>query len=212
MSNLISILLLIASVGIFLGYVNPTYSGITGATVLKDKSIAELKVQRDEYADALQKTREIEQVRTGLLEKYNHIPLEERERLEKLLPDHIDSVRLIIEVNNIASTYGMTLKNIGLTDSDLAQKSSTALTPALSGALITDGTIGPQEKHVKPVGLKFNVSGSYDNFRAFLKDLESNLRLVDVVAVTFSAGKEGLPDYSVTVSTYRLVFNKNEHF
>lgn len=208
MSNLISIFLLIASVGIFLGYVNPTYSGVTEAAVLKDKSIAELKVQRNEYADALEKTREIEQVRTGLLDKYNHIPLEDRERLEKLLPDHIDSVRLIIEVNNVASKYEMTLKNIGLTDSDASPKGSTALTPALT----TQGTIGPQEKHFKPVGLKFNVSGSYDNFRAFLKDLESNLRLVDVVAITFRAGKEDLPDYSVTVSTYRLVFNKNEHF
>ncbi len=203
MSNLISIFLLIASVGIFLGYVNPTYGGVTGATVLEDKSIAELKVQRDEYADALEKTREIEQVRTGLLEKYNHIPLEDRERLERLLPDHIDSVRFIIEVNNVASKYGMTLKNIGLTDSDASKKGIT---------VTTAGTIGPQEQHFKPVGLKFNVSGSYDNFRAFLKDLELNLRLVDVVAVTFNAGKEDLPDYSVTVSTYRLVFNKNEHF
>ena len=186
MNNLISILLLVASLGIYFGYSSPTYSGVTLSSDLNGKSIAELKEERTRYLDALEKTREIEEVRIGLLAKYNNIPDASKESLEKLLPDHIDSVRLIIDVANIASQYGMTLKNIGLTDSDSEQE------------YVSD-TLGPQEGNTKPVGLKFNVAGSYDNLRAFIKDLEVSLRLVDISALAFTAGSDGSVDYSFSI-------------
>lgn len=195
MSNIISTCLLIASVGVFFGYINPTYGAQTGKTELKEKSIRELRDESVQYSDALEKTREIEKVRTGLLEKYNGIPIEERERIEKLLPDHIDSVRLIIDVNNIASQYGMTLKNIGLTGSET--------TKPVEG---TSGAIGPKTERIKSVELKFNVSGAYDDFRSFIKDLERSLRLVDVISVSFIANDTSSA-YSVALSTYHLNFN-----
>ncbi len=215
MSNLISIFLLVASAGIFFGYVRPTYGTPTLQQDIHKKSIVELIEDRDRYVEAINKTREIEQVRVGLLAKYNQIPLEDKERILKFLPDHVDSVRLIIDVNNIASEYGMTLKNIGLTGSESEKKTGTGTGTVMGagagGGVGTVGTIGPQTaNHFKAVGLKFNVSGSYDNFRAFLKDLESSLRLVNVTAVTFKAG-ESATDYSVTLSTYYLQFEKNEH-
>ena len=191
MSNLISIFLILASVGVFFGYVNPTYRAITGNIELSERSISELKEERGRYIDALNKTKEIEQARTGLLEEYARIPADGREKLEKLLPDHIDSVRLIIDVNNIAAQYGMKLKNISLTQSDKA------------AALVASLALGPVEEHFKSVGLKFGVEGSYDNFRSFIRDLEQSLRLVDIETVSFSS-REDLYEYVVAVSTYRL--------
>ena len=198
MSNIISSALIIASLGIFFGYVNPTYGALSGAAELKERSIKELVEEQERYADALNKTKEIERERTGLLEKYNAIPLEDRERIEKLLPDHIDSVRLIIDVNNIASKYGMTLRNISLTDSATEQAGSSR-------------AIGPQAARAKEVGLKFNVTGSYDDFRSFLRDLEQSLRLVDVQSVLFTTNEEDF-DYSITISTYKLNQNDNATF
>ena len=193
MSNVISIALIIASLGVFFGYINPTYNAVTASAELKGKSIRELTEERDHYADALSKTREIEKARTGLLGKYNAIPLPDRERLEKLLPDHIDSVRLIIDVNNIASQYGMTLKNITLTDSGGAGAGE-------------KNTIGPQEDRWTSVGLKFNISGSYDSFRSFLRDLEMSLRLVDIRTLVFNAQESDVA-YLVTLSTYKLNYS-----
>lgn len=201
MNNLISILLLVASLGIYFGYSRPTYSGVTLSSTLDGRSIAELKEERARYLDALEKTREIEEVRIGLLDTYNRIPNESKEKLEKLLPDHIDSVRLIIDVANRASQYDMTLKNIGLIDSD-----------SDSGQESGSETLGPQEGHTKTVGLKFNVAGSYDNLRAFIKDLEISLRLVDVSDLTFNSGSDGSIDYAFTISTYRLAFKKDANF
>lgn len=195
MSNLTAILLFLASLGIFFGYINPAYRSLTERKELRERSITELRLERDRYADALEKTREIEQTRTGLLEKYNAIPAEDRERLEKLLPDHVDSVRLIIDVNNMAAQYGMTLRNITLLPSNAE----------LAGQTLA---IGPQEGLFKAVGLKFSVTGSYGDFRAFLRDLERSLRLTDVKTVSFVAGKEEYT-YSVTLVTYTL--NRTSH-
>ena len=194
MSNIISIFLLIASVGIFFGYINPTYGAVTGEQNIKNRSVQELWEESGRYTDALNKTREIEKARVGLLERYNAIPLEDRERLEKLLPDHIDSVRLIIDINNAAAQYGMTLKNINLTNAD-------------EGTTAGSVALGPQQKRFKPVGLKFNVSGSYDEFRSFVRDMEKSLRLVDVTGMTFTSNEKEY-NFSVTISTYRLVVPK----
>lgn len=199
MSNLISIFLIIASAGIFFGYIRPTYGAVTGNTELEARSINELKEERGRYIDALNKTKEIEQARTGLLERYNRIPTKERERLEKLLPDHIDSVRLIIDINNIAAQYGMALKNINLAQTD------SATTPANSYA------IGPTEDRFKAVQLKFSITGSYEDFRSFVRDLERSLRMVDIEAISFGASKDEY-DYAITISTYRLNVKSNEHF
>lgn len=194
MSNLISIFLILASIGVFFGYINPTYRGITGNAELSERSIQELQEEQSRYVDALQKTKEIEQARTGLLEQFARIPANGRERLEKLLPDHIDSVRLIIDINTIAAQYGMALKNINVEQSDEAAGSTTSL------------PLGPAEERFKAVGLKFSIEGSYDNFRSFIRDLEQSLRLVDIDTVSFSPS-EDVYGYSIGISTYR--FNAN---
>ena len=192
MSNLISTLLLLTSAAIFFGYINPTYRGVTGKTDYKERSVFELKEEWKKYDAAITKTREIETKRTGLLERYNAIALEDRERLEKLLPDHIDSVRLIIDINNIASQYGMTLKNITLSES------------GNNGGSAGENSIGPSENQSEGVGLKFGILGSYENFRTFLADLEQSLRLVDVKTITFTASESANYDYTVTIQTYKL--------
>lgn len=218
MSNIVSTILIVASVGIFWSYVSPTYGAVTGRAELKGRSIQELREESTRYLDALNKTKEIEQARTGLLKKYNDISAKNREDIEKLLPDHIDSVRLIIDVNNIASKYNMSLKNIGLSESD----SGTASTPAAPVALPAPGgleppgmaslSIGPSSgAHFKATELRFGVTGSYEDFRAFLRNLEQSLRLVDVTSISFSAPGDAY-DYTFAILTYRLDADNHEHF
>jgi len=194
MNNYTAIALILASLGIFFGYITPTYSKATEGADIKHKSIQELKEEHSRYDDALAKARDIEERINGLLTVYNKISAEDREKLEKLLPDHIDSVRLIIDVNNIASQHGLTLRNITLTDDP---------------ARVAQQSIGPSEKKYSKVGLRFAVNGSYESFRSFLEDLERSLRLVDVDTLGFTAREDaatGAPayDFSVVIATYKL--------
>lgn len=192
MNNLVATFLILAALGLFFGYAHPTYRGDTGSSALSGKSVKELRQERQRYEDAFEKSREIELARTGLLEKYNGISAENREKMLKLLPDHIDSVRLIIDINTIAAQYGMVLKSISLIDSSEEGKGAVSR------------TIGPAGRPYETVGLEFSVRGSYENFRSFLRETERSLRLMDVVTLSFAAQNETAYDYKVTVGTYRL--------
>ena len=101
MANLVSIILILASVGLFLGYINPTYTADTGSLENTKKSVKELQVEEKDYQDAINKTKEIERIRDSLNDKFKTIQKSDVDKLSKLLPDHIDSVRLIIDINNI---------------------------------------------------------------------------------------------------------------
>jgi uncharacterized membrane protein YqhA len=63
--------------------------------------------------------------------------------------------------------------------------------------------------------MKFTVTGKYESFLSFLKDLEQNLRVVDVKSIDFkvpnsivsSSGKvtdTDIYDYSLEIQTYWL--------
>lgn len=230
MSNLASIILLVASVGVFFGYINPMYAGATGASDNSLKSIQELQTVEKDYQVALVKTSEIENVRNGLMKKRDGISAEDLDNIVKLLPDNIDSVRLIIDFNNIASEFGMSLSNILLSAPGIqtAPKGGSAGTPgagtagSASAADAGTASAGPDNRAYDSVKLSFSVTGTYTNFVEFLKKLEASLRIADITSLSFSSGKGGsqapgvsgssaarengadVYTYSLTVRTYYL--------
>lgn len=192
MRNLLSFIFILGAIGLFFGYVNPVYRAETGSTEVAKKSIKELRQERAQYLDALGKTREIELARTGLLTRYNAIAEEDREKLRKLVPDHIDSVRLILELTNLAEQHRMTLRNFHLMAKDVG-----------AGDLAAQ-VIGPTETRFKAVTLSFSTTATYENFREFVKNLEESLRVVDISDVSVRAESGEEYEYGVTIRTYHL--------
>lgn len=220
--NIISpLILIVASVWLFIGYINPTYTGKTGSVEPSGKSIVELQVDEQNYTNALTKTAEIERFRTGLAAKFDALNPSDVEEVEKLLPDHIDTVRLILDINNIAARYGMSLADIVLSAPGVvsgapsngvlaAQRQNTIFSGATAN---TNPDIGPSSSPYGTVKLGFNVTGTYDNFLRFLGELEASLRIVDVTSLSFRtakpvSGQAPLPsdtfNYSMTIRTYYL--------
>ena len=205
--------MLLASVGLFFTYVNPTYNGLD-----------DLKQQTAKLDEALNKAKELQSIRDQLLSKYNTFSSEELDRLKKLLPDHIDNVRLIIDIDNMASRYGMSLTKVAISKSESGPKKeaqstgATTETPSGSGAKALPSQAGfslPPRPSASPgtgstqddlgsVDLSFSVSGSYETFLAFLRDLERSLRLVDVTKLSFNAASSNNYDFNVTIRTYWL--------
>lgn len=176
MNNIVSIVLIVASAGLFFGYIDPTYS-----------DVKELLAEKAESDNILMRSKELQIERDKLLVKYNAISPENRARLAKLLPDNIDNVRLIIDIDDIARTHGMRIRNFNTTTND--QKD----------------TIGRDGTPYGTLTLSFSTTASYNVFLAFLKDLEHSLRVIDVTAVTFNSGDTSqLYDYNVSVKTYWL--------
>ena len=107
-----------------------------------------------------------------------------------MLPDAVDNVGLIIDMQNIAANRGMLLKGARVTEGG-------AVGDAAQG-------LGPDASKYGTITMTFVVNTTYENFSVFLKDLESSLRLLDVTSLSFSSTKEGRYDYSVTLQTYWL--------
>jgi Tfp pilus assembly protein PilO len=188
------IILVGLSVASFLVFTNPTY-----------KEIAGYRAQATAYNEALTNAKELQQVRDQLAEKYNAMPAEDIERLEKLLPNNVDNIRLIIEIERIASTYGMVIKNVKYDVSTTAAASS--------NPVMTDGVeqqVLDQNRDFGTFSLSFSTEGNYDRFLTFLSDLERSLRIVDVKSIAFSSTESGKTGdttsykYDIEINTYWL--------
>lgn len=159
-----------------------------------------LKVEKAKLNQALDNAKELRQVQDSLLATFRNIDPNDLEKLNKFLPDSIDNVRLIIDVDNIANRSGMSIKGIKIKTAE-GKAENTVIDAADSGV---GGT--------QAMTLGFSVTGPYTNFQSFLSDLARSLRLADVEATGFSSGQgqnaEGKPvdlyTYNVEIKTYWL--------
>lgn len=175
------------SLGLFFTYIDPAYKGIQA-----------LQAQQMRLDQALTKAKEHREIREALAVQYMTISEKDRLRLLKLLPDSIDNVRLVIDIDTIASTYGLRVRNFTFTE----------IQPVLSA---TDAA--PVEQLLGTAQLSFSVIASHADFTALLHDLESSLRIVDVISIDVktkptkdaanSTDEEGY-QYTVTLNSYWL--------
>ncbi|MDO8493460.1 MAG: type 4a pilus biogenesis protein PilO [bacterium] len=116
---------------------------------------------------------------------FNQIDETKKEQLKKMLPDSIDNVRLIIDINKIASDFGMTIRNISIRGGDQT-------------------SLGPDSRPFGVATLGFSVSGPYKTFLRFITALETSLRLIDVTSLSFTAGEKDQYEYNVEIKAYWL--------
>lgn len=170
------IILIAISVAVFFVFTGPLY-----------QQVGELRAQASSYDEALNNSKALENERDKLTAKYNSINPENLMKLEKLLPENIDNIRLILEIEQIALPYGMVLRDVRY-NTDENKLTTTSPTP---GAVVSDAIISStSSKDYGSWDLEFSTTGSYSNFINFTKDLESNLRIVDISSITFSSGGE----------------------
>lgn len=153
----------------------------------------ELQAQVDSYDNALTKSKELIKVRDQLLTKRNALHIEDLQKLGKMLPDNVDNIRLIIDIDNMAAKRGIPLKNVTLGEISDSTTARDPLAVAESGS------------PVGSVALTFTVSTTYENLLALITDLEHSLRIVDIEEISFAVGEvSSVIDYTITVRTYWL--------
>lgn len=184
---IISIIGFAAAVAIFFVYTQPTY-----------ETTRSMQAQNGQYDQALAKANELQQLKQTLLSRYNALDPAALERLQKLLPDHVDNVRLILDIDSLATRYGLGLENV-----EVGAPESSGNTKTIAG------TIGSQSRVYDSLTLRFNTHGTYASFSAFMKDLESSLRIVDLENLEISRERvlsSGVLSYrySLTLRTYWL--------
>ena len=185
------IILVGIAVTLFFMFTNPIYSDISA-----------LKGEITSYNEALDNSKALENERDKLTAKFNSISKDDLMRLEKLLPENVDNIRLILEIEQIALPYGMVLKDVKYNVIDKSNIND-------GGTVVQGGGINKETpKDYGIFDLEFSTTGTYTNFINFTKDLESNLRIVDISSVSFSSGSAptgvGVKTTSPEVYTYNF--------
>ena len=175
---LLPIAMLVAAGAILLTLTKPLLSEVTT-----------LRAEKARLEAGLANATQLKEVRDGLLQKAHDFPKEDLDRLVKMLPDNVDNVKLIIDMNNLARGSGMNIRSVKIkTDDGTSGKDVIAESGQKKGA----------------VTLSFGVSGPYNNFQDFLGRLAKSLRLVDVTAISFGSNEKNFYDYGVDIQTYWL--------
>jgi len=188
---IISIMAFVVAAALFLGYTRPAY-----------EKVQSVKGDIGQFDEALQKSRELQELKQGLLSRYNTFSEADLLRLRKLLPDHVDNVRLVLDLDNLAGRYKMAVQNVLISRGAPEEQAATVL-----------GSLGTQSEVFDNLTMQFATVGTYSNFVSFLEDLESSLRIVDLVSLTIeqtSISNEGdeleepIYEYNVAIRTYWL--------
>ncbi len=126
--------------------------------------------------------------------------------ISRALPQNPDISGAFLQLSGIAEATGMSAQQFTITQSLLSQNSGSG--DASSGELS-----GPFGEVLSPIGtVTFHVGllGTYENFKSFLKDVETNIRIFNVQSFTVHpeaqvvGGKtvSGLFSFDVVVTAY----------
>lgn len=159
--TILSVVGIIVAGLVFFEYTQPAYDNINA-----------LQAKITQYNQALDKSAELQKLKDTLLTRYNAFNPDAKIRLQKMVPDHVDNIRLILDIDSLAGRFGMALQNVVIS------------TPASEGNNQTViGAISTGNQKYDSLTLKFTVRSTYANFVKFMEQLESSLRIVDVVSL-----------------------------
>jgi Tfp pilus assembly protein PilO len=181
--RILPVILILISIGLFAGYINPTYA----------QKVTPLKAEIKQYDSTLAAAADFNKKEAELAADRNAIPAESIQRLETYLPDGVDNVQLILDLNALAAKSGMQLSNFDIQQHSQSSSSGSGAIPLESGGKATDS-----------LDLTVKATGSYAAFRTFLAGIEQSLRPMDVVQMTLTDSQTGVYTYNITLRIYWL--------
>lgn len=182
MSRLIPIVAILIAIGLFFGYINPTMTGPIAAT----------RAEIDGYDRALAAADRFKEKEAELAAARAAIPPEQLVRLEMFLPDGVDNVQLILDLDALAARTGLALANFETTEQ------------AAEGQGASEGLVIPSDAPIDALELTTSGKGTYESFRAFLAAAEGSLRMLDLVSLSVTTGENGVHTYDMTFRLYWL--------
>lgn len=183
MKNIISIIVIIISIATFVLVVQPQYI-----------EIQEMRKTEVELERVLDNARRLQSLRDDLLEKRQSIANTDIRRLEKLIPESADNVKLILEFEQISNRNNLEI-----------QAASAVKDESETG---DQQTFDVETNDYGVITLDFTLQGSYNDFIGFLEDIEKNLRITDIRSLSISPSEESTGyGFDISIDTYWLKDN-----
>lgn len=148
--------------------------------------IKALRQKKIIHTQALASARDLEKRRNTLDQKFNAISDEDRKSIESLIPNNVDNIKLVLELETIAKRHGIVIESPKLEST--ATNEQPAVNLQAEGAENAANRINSSTH--KTFTVDFEFSANYQNIRNFISDLERNLRLIEIVSFDISVPSE----------------------
>lgn len=154
--------------------------------------IKNVQDETEEYERAVVQAEALNQKLNALLAEKNQFSDLQKENLEIFLPSSINEVRILTDLKEMAVGHRMMLGNVQVSDEATVINEQNA-----SGGMVSYSDLVSAD-------ISFALIGTYDQFKAMLRDIERSLVLMEVINVTFSASEGDLMQFDVAVRVYAL--------
>ncbi len=181
MSRFLPFAALLIAIALFFGYVNPAYTG----------SIAAQEAQIASADNALTAAAAYSAKENQLAAARDQISTANLDRLTTFLPDSVNNVQSILDINALAARSGLSISSI-----DVGADTPSAAA-AQKGLPIGSGPVGS-------ITILVNATGTYSAFHSFLVGVESSVRLLDVSTLSVKGSDTGVYSYQITLRLYWL--------
>lgn len=183
-------ILIVLAIGIFVGFINPMYT-----------EIQELEIQANAYDVALGDSKKLQLRRDELASEFNNFDQNDKDRISQMVPDEINNVLLIEEIQKVANDQGISITKVDFDPEQIHLKD----TEEEEGSLATAGLKVVDNSLSETFFMEFEVQGSYADFVSLLELLETSLRIIDIYGIEFSSSRPIGEDESSDVYGYRFI-------
>lgn len=174
---ILSVFALLVAIGIFFAYVNPTWNGSIAATRAAIAADDQALLYAQQYGAQ----------QNQLASARDAIDPANLTSLSVFLPDSVNNVGIILDLNALAARSGLSVANIDVASSaDTASSKSSLQNP------------------VNSVDLSLSVVGTFSALQSFLSGVEKSARLLDVHDLSVKGSDTGVYDYKMTIRLYWL--------
>ena len=151
-----------------------------------------LKGNVEEYDNATAQYQEFtRKLDNKLAKKMDRLVLD-NERLDIFIPNSIDSIQLLVDLEAMAGQQKMLFGNVSIDEGDVDFSNTNSENEQVSAELATSD-------------ISFEVVGSYEQFKNFIHDLERSLTVFEIVNIKFVSVENSMfGQYAVTVRTFAL--------
>lgn len=185
-----NLLIVIAIFAVFYLFILPQYKG-SGLIYNPDKNISSLTTQKKDYDTTLSLANNyletLNKTNTSYTSALAGLPID---KLNKVLPASADPIIVIYELTKMAARP----------ESDMKIKS-----PQISDNN-KDGN--NNANRFNTMAISFSVEGTYEQLKAFLKNLESSERIYNVTSLSFNSSRDtrqsSILSYNLSIETYYL--------
>ncbi|MFM2357900.1 MAG: hypothetical protein RJA61_637 [Candidatus Parcubacteria bacterium] len=173
MKTILPLILIALAVGTYYTYIAPQYD-----------AVMVLRAQEVVYKEAQEKSVKLVSVYDRLATEYNNLSQDNLNKLNAFLPDSFDQTRFVMDLDGLASKYGIKIRDISVS------------TP--------DSATAPESVPFRTHLVTFKFKSPYQNFAQFTEDIGKSLRIMDLTRVNFVSTETGVYEFTATVQTYSL--------